>query len=146
MIVIVDIDNTLSINKNRYKLATRSDGSIDWDILYDHDNVLTDLPNTPMIEIVNSFYLSGYKILIFTSRPSVIKKSTKQWLDDNGVNYHKLYMRPKKYHYIKDFELKEKMYNSFIDDKVYCAFDDSDSIINLWSKLNIPTFKVIFGE
>jgi hypothetical protein len=56
MIVIVDIDNTLSINKKRYTLATKSDNSIDWDVLYDYKNVISDKPNLPMIDIINHLY------------------------------------------------------------------------------------------
>lgn len=141
MIVIVDIDNTLSINKKRYELATKSDGSIDWGILYDYNNVISDEPNLPMINIVNHLH-NEYQIYILTSRPELILKSTQNWLEVNKINYSKLFMRSKKDHFIKDVELKEKMYNDFIKDEVYCAFDDREDIISMWSSLNIPCFKI----
>ena len=141
MIVIVDIDNTLSINKKRYKLATKSDGNIDWDILYDYNNVIIDKPNLPMIEIVNQLY-NKYEIYILTSRPSFILNSTKDWLKNHYVKYNQLFMRSEEDHYIKDVELKRKMYNNFIKDEVFCAFDDSQSIIDLWSSIGITSFKV----
>lgn len=141
MIVIVDIDNTLSINKKRYELATKSDGSIDWDILYDYQNVISDEPNLPMIEIVNHLY-KDYGIYILTSRPQSILNSTQDWLEIHKVKYDGLFMRSKENHYIKDVELKQKMYNDFINDDVYCAFDDRQDIIDLWNGFGIPTFKV----
>lgn len=141
MIVIVDIDNTLSINKKRYELATKSDGSIDWDVLYDYDNVISDEPNYPMIDIVNALH-TKYQIYILTSRPSFILNSTQDWLENHGVKYDELFMRSEEDHYIKDVDLKQKMYNNFIKDWVYCAFDDNQSIIDLWSSIGITSFKV----
>lgn len=141
MIVIVDIDNTLSINKKRYTLATKSDGNIDWDILYDYNNVIIDEPNFPMIEIVNKLY-NKYEIYILTSRPSFILNSTKDWLENYGVKYNELFMRSEEDHYIKDVELKRKMYNNFIKDEVFCAFDDKQEVIDLWSEFGISSFKV----
>lgn len=141
MIVIVDIDNTLSINKKRYELATKSDDSIDWDVLYDYDNVISDEPNYPMIDIVNGLH-SKYEIYILTSRPQMIFNSTYDWLEKYGVNFDALFMRSEENHYIKDVELKQKMYNDFIKDDVFCAFDDKQEIIDMWISLGIPSFKV----
>jgi hypothetical protein len=141
MIVIVDIDNTLAINKKRYQLATKPDGSIDWDILYDYKNVISDAPNLPMIDIVNHLH-TEYDIYILTSRPHLILNSTQDWLETYGVNYDGLFMRSEENHYIKDVELKEKMYNDFIHNEVFCAFDDKQEIIDLWTSFEIPSFKV----
>jgi hypothetical protein len=142
MIIIVDIDNTLALNHYRYNLATKEDGIINWDILYAYEHMINDIPNYPMIELVKFYKKEGFKIVIFTSRPESTKKVTDDWLVYNNIPYDKLYMRTKKDHKIKDDILKKQMYDSFITDSVYCAFDDSDTIINLWSSLEIPTFKV----
>jgi hypothetical protein len=141
MIVIVDIDNTLAINKKRYELATKSDGSIEWDVLYNYKNVMSDEPNYPMIEIVNNLH-TNYKIYILTSRPQMILNSTQDWLETHGVSYDGLFMRSTENHYIKDVELKRNMYIDFINDEVFCAFDDKQEIIDLWSSFKIPSFKV----
>jgi hypothetical protein len=141
MIVIVDIDNTLAINKKRYELATKPDGSIDWDVLYDYNNVILDDPNLPMIDIVNHLH-TEYEIYILTSRPRTILNSTQDWLETHRVSYDRLFMRSEENHYIKDVELKEKMYIDFIDDDVFCAFDDKQEIIDLWTSFAIPSFKV----
>ena len=141
MIVIVDIDNTLAINKKRYELATKSDGSIDWDILYDYKNVMSDEPNYPMIDIVNRLF-DKYEIVLLTSRPESIEEPTKDWLENYTIFYDRLHMRSKENHYIKDVELKRNMYIDFIDDEVFCAFDDKQEIIDLWTSFEIPSFKV----
>lgn len=142
MIVILDIDNTLAINKKRYALSTVETGHIDWSLLYKHENLMLDEPNQCMIELTNWYYDNNYKIIIFTSRPESIRKSTIEWLNVHKINYHSLYMRSQDNHYIKDVELKHMMYNDFINDKVHCAFDDNQDIIDLWLSLNILCFKV----
>jgi hypothetical protein len=141
MIVIVDIDNTLAINKKRYELATKLDDSVDWDVLYDYKNVISDEPNYPMIDIVNRLF-DKFEIVLLTSRPESIEESTKDWLENYTVFYDRLHMRSKENHFIKDVELKRNMYIDLIDDEVFCAFDDKQEIIDLWTSFEIPSFKV----
>jgi len=142
MIVIVDIDNTLALNKKRFKECTDENGKIDWESVYEYERVLSDTPNTPMIDLTKRYFKSGYKVVIFTGRPDSTKDVTEKWLEDNGVMYHELHMRTKDDHYIKADILKKKMYNMFIDDMVLCAYDDEQDIIDLWVNLGIPSFKV----
>lgn len=142
MIVIFDIDNTLCNNDKRYKLAVDETGSINWDVLYDYDNVLEDKPILPTIQLLNWHYEHGHKIVIFTSRPFVTKLATEEWLRNHNILYHSLHMREKKYHYIKDVELKKKMYDDIIDEQVICAYDDKQEIIDLWLSMGIHCFKV----
>jgi hypothetical protein len=72
----------------------------------------------------------------------MILNSTQDWLEIYGIKYDGLFMRGEENHYIKDVELKRKMYNDFIKDDVFCAFDDKQEIIDLWNSLGIPSFKV----
>lgn len=142
MIVIVDIDNTLCFNNKRYELATNKSGRVDWDILYDFTNVLSDEPNWQIIENVRKYKSRNFKIVIFTSRPESIRVPTEQWLHKYEIPYDILYMRSLEDMKISHVELKHKMYRTFIDDKVFCAFDDRQDIVELWLNLGIPTFKV----
>lgn len=142
MIIIIDIDETLALNKKRYELATDSNGKINWDLLYYFDNVISDSPNLPMIDLVKDYKNKGYEIIIFTSRPDWIRNSTEHWLNIHNIPYDFLHMRSQQDHTIKDTVLKKKMYESFINDKVFCAYDDKQEIIDLWVSLGIPSFKV----
>jgi hypothetical protein len=142
MIVILDIDNTLAINKRRYSRSTLESGEVVWDVLYKHENLMLDEPNFCMIELTNWYYNNNYEIVIFTSRPESTRQSTIEWLNTHKVNYHSLHMRSRDHHYIKDVSLKHMMYTNFIKDKVHCAFDDNQDIIDLWVSLNILCFKV----
>lgn len=140
--IIVDIDNTLANNSHRYELATNSDNTINWDVLYDYDNVISDKPIQFIIDSVQIWKRLGYKVVLFTSRPERIKKATEYWLKKYDVPYDELYMRSIEDHYIKDTELKLKMYNQFVNEEVLFAIDDKQDIIDLWEQLGIRCYKV----
>lgn len=142
MNIIIDIDNTLCINTKRFSLARTENGKIDLNILYKDELMIEDAPNYPMINLVQMYKKEGNKIIIITSRPSFTKKITKEWLKKFNIEYDKLFMRSKKDHYVKPNILKKKIYETYIKDKIFCAYDDEDQIINMWISLGIPSFKV----
>jgi hypothetical protein len=142
MIVIIDIDDTLALNTHRYQISLDVYGNLNWDTLYKFENVISDIPNIPMTDLVKNYKKDGYKIVIFTGRPEAIRDSTEFWLKRYEIPYDSLHMRSPEDHYISDVILKRKMYETHIDDEVFCAFDDMDSIIQLWVSMGIPTFKV----
>lgn len=142
MIVIIDIDNTLSLSDNRFELAKKPNGKTDWNIAHDNELVKNDLPNIPMIDLAKRYKRDGFKIVILTGRPDTIKESTELWLDKYGIEYDELYMRTKREHYIKASVFKKRIYEMYIKDDVICAYDDDEEIIQMWNDLGIPAFKV----
>lgn len=143
MIVIVDIDNTLSLSDERFQFATKENGKIDWDVVHSNENVIKDKPNYPMIDLVRRYKKNNVEIIIITGRPESCRKGTELWLQNYNIPYDKLYMRIEKYHYIKANVLKKKIFEEYINDKIFCAYDDDDSVIDMWLNLGIPCFKVI---
>jgi hypothetical protein len=141
--IIVDIDGTLANSKQRHQLATKSDDTINWDLLYDYNNVIEDKPIQYIIDSVKIWKQLGYKIVLFTSRPERIREATEYWLSKYEIPYDELYMRSIEDHYIKDTELKLKMYNEFVDEEVLFAIEDKQEIIDVWKRLGIPSYKVV---
>jgi uncharacterized HAD superfamily protein len=141
--IIVDIDGTLANSKQRHELATNSDDTINWEVLYDYNNVIEDKPIQYIIDSVKIWKQLGYKIVLFTSRPERIKEATQYWLNKYEIPYDELYMRSIEDHYIKDTELKLKMYNEFVDEEVLFAIEDKKEIIDVWKRLGIPSYKVV---
>lgn len=141
--IIVDIDGTLANSKQRHELATNSDDTINWDVLYDYNTVIEDKPIQYIIDSVKIWKQLGYKIVLFTSRPERIREATEYWLNKYEIPYDELYMRSIEDHYIKDTELKLKMYNEFVDEEVLFAIEDKQEIIDVWKRLGIPSYKVV---
>lgn len=146
MIVIVDIDGTLCSHEKREKLATQITGALDWNIFYTHDNIMLDEPIWETINNVRKYKENNFKIVIITSRPELVRIPTELWLERYKVPYDVMYMRSVENHKIPSVELKKKIYDKFINDKVFCAFEDRDDIVDLWLSLGIPTFKVEYEQ
>lgn len=141
MTVVIDIDDTLSLAGERFKLATKSDGKINWDVAHNPELVKKDKPNLPMIDLAKRYKKAGFKVVILTGRPDTIRTTTEEWLDKYGIEYDELYMRNKKEHYLKADVFKKGIYQIYLDD-VFCAYDDDERIIQMWNSVGIPAFKV----
>jgi len=51
-------------------------------------------------------------------------------------------MRSWEDNFLKEAIYKKKMYEEYIHSDVICAYDDDQTIIDMWSDLGIPCFKV----
>jgi hypothetical protein len=142
MIVIVDIDNTLSLSDNRFNLAKKPNGKTDWDIVHDPDNIILDKPFYPMIDLVKKYKSDGFEIILLTGRPESVRNATEFWLQKYDIEYEQLYMREKKEHFLKAPIFKRKVYEERIKSNIFCAYDDDEEIIQMWNSLGIPAFKV----
>ena len=141
MTVVIDIDDTLSLAGERFKLATKSDGKINWDVAHNPELVKKDKPNLPMVDLAKRYKKAGFKVVVLTGRPDTIRTTTEEWLDKYGIEYDELYMRNKKEHYLKADVFKKGIYEIYLDD-VFCAYDDDERIIQMWNSVGIPAFKV----
>jgi hypothetical protein len=142
MKVIIDIDNTLSIANDRFKLAEKPNGKIDWDFVHASENMIKDKPNLPMIELAKNYKQIGFEIIILTGRPESTRKVTKEWLQKYNIPYNKLYMRSWEDNFLKAPDFKRKIYETEIKEDVFCAYDDDQRVIDVWVELGITSFKV----
>jgi hypothetical protein len=142
MKVIIDIDNTLSIANDRFKLAEKENGKTDWDIVHTPEHMIKDKPNLPMIDLAKNYKENGFEVIILTGRPESTRKVTKEWLQKYNIPYDKLYMRSWEDNFLKAPDFKRKIYETEIKENVFCAYDDDQRIIDVWVELGITTFKV----
>lgn len=142
MKVIIDIDNTLCNSNERFRLATKPDGKIDWDIAHNPELIEKDKPNFPMIDLAKKYKQDAFEVIILTGRPESVREVTEKWLKKYDIPYDKLYMRNTENHFIKAVEYKKKIYENEIIDDVFCAYDDEEEIVQMWNSLGIPAFKV----
>ena len=142
MKIIIDIDNTLSIANDRFKLAKKENGKLDWDIVHAPENLIQDKPNLPMIELAKNYKENGFEVIILTGRPESTRKVTKEWLQKYNIPYDALYMRSWENNFLKAPIFKRKIYETEIKENVFCAYDDDQRIIDVWVGLGITSFKV----
>jgi hypothetical protein len=142
MKVIIDIDNTLSIATDRFKMAEKENGKTDWDFVHAPENLIVDKPNLPMVELAKSYKENGFEVIVLTGRPESTRKVTKEWLQKYNIAYDKLYMRSWEDNFLKAPAFKRKIYETEIKENVFCAYDDDQRIIDVWVDLGITCFKV----
>ncbi len=142
MKVIIDIDNTLCDSNIRFELATKPNGKIDWEAAHIPNNILMDDPFYPMIDLSKQYKQNGFEVIVLTGRPESVRGVTIEWLKKYDIEYDQLIMRSWEDNFLKAPIYKKKMYETYIKEGVFCAYDDDQRIIDMWVELGIPCFKV----
>ena len=117
--VIFDLDGTLALIDARRAKSTNVNGKMDWDTFFDPDNIQLDLPNQPVIEMAKMLKKQGHSIIIFSGRSKATKIATMEWLDQFGVPFDVLKMRPtgNGFQFMPDDQLKQKWLDDLFPDK-----------------------------
>ena len=132
--VIFDLDGTLAHNNGKR-------GYFDWTKVEidDHDEIIR--------EILYSFELNDYKILIVSGRDGASLEPTERWLIKNAIEYDGIFLRPEG-DYRKDTVVKTEIYEQYIKPKynVLCVFEDRKKVVDMWRGLGIKCLQVIDGD
>ena len=145
-IVIFDLDGTLALIDDRRDLATKDNGKFDWDVFFNPDNISLDLPNQPVIDMANLLHKQGFRIFILSGRSDVTHQATVDWLNDNGVWWDHLVMRPQNQLYLPDNDLKQGWLDTIGKDNVAMVFDDRNQVVDMWRKNGLTCFQVADGD
>lgn len=126
---VFDIDGTLAINNGR--------NPFDW------SKVGEDGLDHHVSLVLCSLHSSGYKIVMLSGRDSICRGATKDWLHDNRVPFHYLFMRPHN-NYEKDSIVKYDLFKQHVElhYNVIGVFDDRKQVIDMWRKIGLTVFDV----
>lgn len=133
--VIVDIDGTVAEGK------TVRDP-------YDTSKYHLDLPNQPVIDLVQGlYYEQGVKILFTSGRHNDFRDVTADWLIDNvkvPVDY--LFMRENRQ--TPDDQEKLMLFDKYIRDFFWVNFclDDRDRVVRAWRSIGLTCLQVAEGD
>ena len=145
-IVIFDLDGTLALIDDRRDLSTKPNGKFDWDVFFNPDNISLDLPNQPVIDMANLLHKQGFRIFILSGRSDVTHQATVNWLNDNGVWWDHLVMRPQNQLYLPDNDLKQGWLDTIVKDNVAMVFDDRNQVVDMWRQYGLTCFQVADGD
>ena len=130
-VVVTDLDSTLALHNGRSP--------------YDGHLCESDTLNESVWRMIQCLYdsFTVEKIIIVSGRPGENEQQTRNWLSQNKVFCHHLYMRgigDKR----PDDVVKEEIYNNYIKDKynVIAWFDDRLRVCRVVHKLGLPLFRV----
>ena len=145
-IVIFDLDGTLALIDKRRALATKDNGKFDWDVFFNPDNISLDLPNQPVIDMANLLHKQGFRIFILSGRSDVTHQATLDWLNNHGIWFDHLIMRPQNHLYKPDNDLKQMWLDSIGVDNVAMVFDDRNQVVDMWRSNGLTKFQVADGD
>lgn len=136
MAFIVDIDGTLAFMNGR---SVYSDAGIE-----------TDIPNQPIVDLVNILGNIGYKVLIMSGRQGTetCRTETEKWLKNHLYVTFELFMRAER-DVRKDSIVKKELFEKHIENQynVRWVIDDRDQVVEMWRKeLNLPCLQVNYGN
>lgn len=129
---IFDIDGTLA------KQGERN--------IYDGSKVYLDTPIAPTVAILKELSKEN-DIIICTGRSEKFSQETKDWLESNGIDYARLYMRHL-FDNADDMLVKTSMYRSIYNDniEVLGVFDDRDKVVDIWRGFGLQCYQVNYGN
>lgn len=145
--VIFDLDGTLALIDKRRALAAKADGKINWKTFFDPANIQLDEPNVPVIEMAKMLKAQGHSVVIFSGRDSISRTETIAWLNQFGVPFDVLKMRPEG-SFTPDDVLKQDWLDQLFPVKsdILCIFDDRDKVVKMWRSNGIACFQVAPGD
>jgi predicted kinase len=129
--VLVDVDGTLALVNGRG--------------YYDYDLVLTDLPNQPVIDLVNVLARDN-EIIFMSGRPETCREDTSSWID-RFVRYpHLLFMRAEG-DKRKDAVVKRELFDERVRNhyNVRWVVDDRNQVVRMWRELGLTVLQVADG-
>lgn len=138
---LVDIDGTLAHMGDKR-------GPYDWNNVHldDVDQVISDI-----VRVLGStnfaMDLGHYKVIVMSGRDESCREITEKWLDDNGVLFDELFMRPAG-DMRKDNIIKAELFDAHVRDNYDVKFvlDDRQQVVDMWRQMGITCLQVAPGE
>lgn len=136
--IIVDIDGTLANIDHRLVFMKEKDTDSEKSQKKDWKNFFANIPgdtvNEWCKEIMSAFFDTN-QVILCSGRPDDYQKVTEDWLEDNQVEYDKLFMRARGdfrrddviKQIILDFELKTRY-------DILFTVDDRKNVTDMWRK------------
>ena len=147
-IVIADLDGTIAlIEHRRHWLDKEQHPELSSDERWRRffAECPNDLPNWPVIRMLQSLRWDWYDIHIFSGRSDEVQDQTLTWLKKFNVHYQHLRMRSAG-DFTPDEELKRQWIEEYDLSQILCVFDDRDKVVRMWRDLGLTCFQVAPGD
>lgn len=92
--VVYGLDDCIADVSERRFYSKKNNFEIDYRKYYDVDYIAMDVINSDIQDMLDEDFSIGYKIVIVSYRPEMLRLATEHWLDNAGINYSMLILRP----------------------------------------------------
>lgn len=139
---IFDIDGTLADCTHRLIHIDTDFGKKDWDTFYSLCS--KDQPIEDVCRIYRELHAD---VICITGRTEKYREQTEQWLNDNDLPFHDLFMRPDGDHR-PDYAVKQEIFEKHIKGKykILGVFEDRDQVVKMWRELGLTCFQCCEGN
>jgi hypothetical protein len=139
LVIIVDIDGTIALKGNRSP--------------HDFDKVDQDLPNTKVLEVIESLLLTkpDLDIIFVSGRMEACRQKTLKWIEKYCPfvikKPFKLLMRSND-DFREDHVIKQEIFQNHIAPEydTYLIFDDRSRVVQMWRSLGLTCLQVADGN
>lgn len=133
--IVVDLDGTVALMNGRGP--------------YELGRVGEDLPNKPVIQVIEAMHEQGYRIVFCSGREDVAQGDTVKWIIEHMPwtgDFH-LFMR-RAGDFRKDSLVKSEMFDKQIapNFNIQAVFDDRQQVVDMWRAKGLTVFQVAEGD
>lgn len=141
--LIIDIDGTLANVEHRVR-HLHCDPK-DWKSF--HGSLMKDTPHDWCVEIINAFKSRGHSIILLTGRDADYRDLSVQWLEEHGIDYDHLHMRPEGDRRPDDI-VKREFFETLISPIYEVSFvvEDRKSVVDMWRELGVVCLQCAPGN
>lgn len=130
--VIVDIDGTISDSRPRLHFVRPPPGEKRDNEAF-HSRCSEDMPIAAAVGFVKVL-ARDFQIALLTGRPNAYRDQTQDWLDDNGVPYDYLIMRPDVDSKMPatEYKLREARALQAKGHDIFLVVEDQQKLVDMW--------------
>ncbi len=142
MIVITDLDGTLSDAEHRVHLIERKPKN--WDAFFRASR--DDEPIWPVIRVIQALKVAGHEIHVITGRSDSTRADTIAWFEKYEVPFDRLLMRDDG-DFTPDDKLKRDWFlKDYKPEEVLLVLDDRAKVVRMWRELGLVCLQVAPGD
>lgn len=142
-VILFDVDGTLADCTHRQHHVQQ--GKKRWDLF--NKTMHEDKPHGDIIFLAQLFYAQGHTVIICSGRGTEFQDVTTKWLNDHGVQFHDIYMRPIKDSRRDDIIKAELLEHIRADHgEPFMVFDDRQQVVDMWRREGVRCLQVQPGD
>lgn len=144
--VIVDIDGTLAEFDAETVRQWVLGEEKQWLPFFEH--MAQALPSAPISRLVGLLSAQQQKIVICSGRPASFAHYTTAWLEQHGIPFDALYLRPEDEDLLPDEVVKKRLLQKIRDDGFdpWLVIDDRQAVVDFWRAEGLTCLQCAPGD